>query len=87
MRAEQRRRGRAIRRARQGGYAFMSIVPDLDGFQTRINAVLARLELAEAGYWPVGIVEVLGRFAAAAHEPNPRRPLIHNGRAPRRGGM
>lgn len=85
MRAESRRRGRAIRRARRGQYVVMELSIDSSAFQAQINEVHSRLKNVRltVGFPVHPLVISWERFKHLFGTTRPPRQLIHNGRAPK----
>lgn len=95
MRAERRRRGRAIRRARRlaaEGVLEVVLVPDTASFARRLAGVSVAVRSAtalvraiEASTFTARVaLERLGLAYLSPH-PGARRQLLEHGRAPRKG--
>ena len=97
MRADRRRRGRAIRRARRraaSSAVYVSIEPDASAFSRRLAETSASLAAAAdalvridaASRFTVRVIfESLG-LAYLARRAGTRRQLLHQGRAPKGRG-
>lgn len=96
MRAVQRRRGRAIRRARRlaaAGVLEVTIVPDTRAFSSRLTATATSLSSAACALSKLSDASVFTlrvafeRFGLAYLSPRAgtRRQLLEQGRAPRGG--